>query len=137
VVNMDFENRYLDVLQNIEFAIIQVYRDHPELTDHQVDKAMEGLVRTYQAEQKGRSAPLLKLGTLDQQVYDNVYHICQIRLGRESFSDEQGDDVEVPLEPLQVDEIVACLRHIRGSISTWTKDYGRQGYLDFIKNYLP
>ena len=28
-----FEEKYLDVLQNIEFGIVNVYRQHPELRD--------------------------------------------------------------------------------------------------------
>ena len=61
-----FEEQYLDVLQNIEFAIGEVYRAHPELTDWNTEKVIEGLIRGYQAEVKGRRAPALKLSDLEQ-----------------------------------------------------------------------
>lgn len=130
-MNPQVEDQYLDVLQNMEFMIVQVYREHPELSDHQVDKAIEGLIRTYQAEQKGRSAPALKLGELDQQVFDRIQSICLMRLGREKL--EEG----VTFKILTVDEILLCLKRIRSSISLWTKDYGRQGYLNYIQQFLP
>lgn len=31
--DLPFEKRYEDVLQNIEFGIIRVFRDNPEMTD--------------------------------------------------------------------------------------------------------
>ncbi len=42
-----FEEQYLDVLQNIEFAITSTYREHPELTDASVDQVLDGLMRHY------------------------------------------------------------------------------------------
>ncbi len=50
-----FEEDYLDVLQNIEAAIVSVYRQHPALLDYEVDKALEALIRAYQAEQQQRT----------------------------------------------------------------------------------
>ena len=38
---MGVEEEYQDVMQNIESAIVGVYRDHPELADFQVDQALE------------------------------------------------------------------------------------------------
>lgn len=129
--NPRVEDEYQDVLQNLEFAIVSVYRQHPDLSDHQVDKAMEGLVRTYQAELKGRSTPSLKFGELDQKVFDAVHEMCELRLGRSAVEDTSE------MRTLTVDEIILCLKRIRSSISTWTKDYGRQGYLNFVSPFLP
>ena len=42
-----FEERYQDVLQNIEFGITQVYRNHPEMTDWEALAAIEALLRAY------------------------------------------------------------------------------------------
>jgi O6-methylguanine-DNA--protein-cysteine methyltransferase len=40
----DFEEKYLDVLQNIEFGIVSVYREHPEMLDWDAFKAVEALI---------------------------------------------------------------------------------------------
>jgi hypothetical protein len=49
-----FEEEYEDVLQNIEFGIIQVYREHPQMTDYHALSAVEALLHVYHAESQGR-----------------------------------------------------------------------------------
>jgi len=148
-MNMDFENAYLDILQNMEFVIIHIYRARPELLDFQVDKALESLLRVYQAERKERAAPVFNLGPLDQQIYDDVASVCAFHLGRPStFSSsveiiiEGVEDEEAKKELMEtlaghvtVDEIMACLKRIRQSIKQWTKQSGRQGYLTFANQF--
>ncbi len=130
----NFEEKYGDVLQNIEFGIVQVYQAQPTLLD--VDHALEGLVRAYQAEQRGRAAPALRLSLPAQAVYDSVRPICEWRLGRELLHAESGEKLDVGPTPLTLDEIVACLKRIRKSVAFWTKERGRQGYLCFISQFV-
>lgn len=137
-MNGRIEDHYLDVLQNIEAAIVQVYREHPELADGNVDLALEGLVRLYQAEARGRAAPVLRLRELEQQVYDGVKEMCDWRMHRTRPDPQESDEpVLLPGTPLTVEEIVACLKRIRKSIALWTKQGGRQGYLDYIAQFIP
>ena len=132
-LNQRFEDQYLDVLQNIESAIVQAYREHPDLADGNVDRALEGLVRLYQAEARGRAAPVLRLRELEQQVYDGVKEMCDWRMHRPEPDPQEPDrPVFLPGTPLTVEEIIACLKRIRKSIALWTKQGGRQGYLDYI-----
>lgn len=128
-----FEDQYLDVLQNIEAVIVGVYHDQPELTDHNVDKALSSLVRVYQARLKEQSAPPLSFKPLEQQVYDAVKAICEWRMGNhESASDEEIEAIP----PKTLDEIIACLKRIRKSINLWTRQGGRQGYLTYVTQFL-
>ena len=53
---MSFEEEYADVLQNIEFAIVTVYRRNNALLDYDVTSALETLIRIYRGEQTGRPA---------------------------------------------------------------------------------
>lgn len=134
-----FEDQYMDVLQNIEFGIMQVYREHPDLTDHNVDKALNGLIRVYQAQLREQSAPKLALRELEQQVYDAVKHMCDWRMGKSGSQDDDGEDSDAlpeDIEPKTSDEIIACLKRIRKSINLWTKQGGRQGYLYYIASFL-
>lgn len=130
---MQFEEEYADVLQNIEMVITTYYQDHPELTDYQVDAALEALGRTYQREKIG-GAPVLPKGNLALDLYHSVKTICEWRLGRENIVDEEGQPMSV--EPLTVDEIQACLKRLRKSIDTWNKHGGTQGYLNYIRQFL-
>ncbi len=132
-----FEEQYQDVLQNIEFALIQVYRPNPEMTDWDALDAMEALIRTYQAEARGHAAPVLRLKPFGQEAYDQVKAMCEWRLGRNETRDENNQPLDLPISPRTVDEIVLCLKRIRRSIQMWQKQGGRRGYFDFVQQFLP
>jgi hypothetical protein len=136
--SVPFEERYQDVLQNIEFAIVQVFRNHPEMTDWEALTAIEALLGIYRAEARGRQATPPSLGPLAEEVYDFVETMCEWRLGREEpFSNEEGEPMEFPGEPIALDELMACLKRIRKSINRWHRRGGRQGYLTFVSQFIP
>ena len=132
----DIETEYQDVLQNIEAAIIAVYRHHPELTDYSVSEALDVVTRAYEAEKRGRAAPARKLPPLDQQVSDAVKQVCDWRLGRAALTSEAGKKIDLIDEALTLDEIIACLKRIEKSVKKWNKSHGRRGYLDFVKRFV-
>ena len=136
-LSLPFEERYQDVLQNIEFGIVQVYHDHSKMTDWEALTAIEALLRMYQAEAKGRQATPPFLNPLAQEVYDLVETMCEWRLGREKFYDKEGEPAEIPVEPITLDEIIACLKRVRKSINRWSREGGRQGYLTFVSQFIP
>ncbi|MBU0561594.1 MAG: hypothetical protein KJ799_09060 [Bacteroidetes bacterium] len=131
---MTFEEKYLDVLQNIEFPIQVVYKQHPDLTDYDALSAIESLIEFYIAEQRKREARKFNMSVKTLQVYDEVKEICDIRLGREKL--DSALNVSIP-KPLSVQEILECLKKIKNSIKKWTKRNGRQGYLNLVKGYMP
>ena len=77
---MNFEEKYEDVLQNIEFGIIGVYRQDPSLLDYHVADALEALVRFYTAEQSGRNPPGSRLSERAQNVFDAAKSMGEPRL---------------------------------------------------------
>jgi hypothetical protein len=141
----DFEEKYMDVLQNIEFGIVSVYRQNAEMTDYDAQKAIETLIREYQAEQSNRSLPVIAIKPLVQETYDSVKAMCEWRLGRTQvetedkkpfFKQPSKKPAEIPIEPKTVEEIILCLKRIRKSIEFWNRKGGRQGYLDFISEFV-
>lgn len=132
MTNFDEEN--LDVLQNIEAAIVSVFREHPELADYQVDSAIEALGRTYIGESRGK-APVLPKSPLAKDVYERVKATCDWRMGRDNIIDEAGNPVSQD-DAISVDEILACLKRIRKSISLWNKEAGSQGYLNYVSQFI-
>jgi hypothetical protein len=139
---MRFEEQYEDVLQNIEFGIVRVYQEHPEMTDWDALIALESLIRTYSAEAQGKPVTPRALTGSSGEVAESVKAMCEWRLGRNSWADEGGralvDEGGRPIEPAPktVDEIVACLKRIRRSIERWNKQGGRQGYLKFVSHFV-
>jgi len=131
-----FEERYEDILQNIEFGIVQVYRSHPEMTDWEALSAVEALARVYNAEAKGREITPPSLVPLAEEVYGSVKMMCEWRLGRENPFQDEGAPVDLPVDAVSLDEIVACLKRVRKSINRWTRKGGRQGYLAFVSQFV-
>jgi hypothetical protein len=128
-----FEERYSDVLQNIESGIVGVYLDHAELTDADALHAVEALIRVYQAEAKPQAAFEPRLPPPAQPVFEAIHAMCEWRLGRKPLLG-QGQSPELP--PKTVEEMIACLKHIRRSIERWNKRGGQRGYLDSVSQYV-
>ncbi len=128
-----FEDEYQAILQNIEMAIHQVHEEHPQLTDYQVDAAIEALGRSYAREEINKPASLPK-GELAKEVYEAVKLVCDWRLGRQQLVDEEEQPISI--EPLTIDVILACLKRIRKSVKMWNKEAGSQGYLNYIGQFL-
>lgn len=183
---MNFEEQYEDVLQNIEFGIVRVYREHPEMIDWQALDAIQALIRLYQAQAQSRPEPKVALQPLAQEVFDSALIMCEWRLGRgrpepsgsapiytqtdaghgtyagtrsplpdwaraaidwfshrdepKTLAHEETVENESPSfvgpKPITLDEIVACLKRIRKSIQFWTKEGGRQGYLNYVNGFI-
>ncbi len=130
-----FEDQYLDVLQNIEMAILSVYREHRDLVDYDVDKVLNLLWTEYRNEKQGRMVSGPKFGDNAQLVYDRVKEMCEWRLGRQTIKTDK-ELMRLKPEPISIDEMMACLKRIRKSIELWTKQGGRQGYLYFIDHNI-
>ena len=82
---MDVEEEYLDVLQNIEFAIMSVYRDNPLLVDFDVEAAINALISLYHAQPQSHEARRPNLNERATLVYERVQAMCDWRLGREEL----------------------------------------------------
>jgi hypothetical protein len=130
---MNVEEEHLDVLQNIEFAIVNTYRLHPNLVDFDVETVLNELIRTYQAEQNNRTYTARLPTELTQMLYPAVKSMCDWRLGRSELS-AGGPTPQVP--PVSHEVMIACLKRIRKSVQTWNKRGGRRGYLSFVQEYV-
>jgi predicted cobalt transporter CbtA len=128
---MAVEDQHLDVLQNIEFAIMQVYESTPDLIDTEVFKAIEAVTRTYSAEAQGRSGSAPNVRGVSAEVAEQVREACEMRLGRATVN-----AIDESMEPKTLTDIVDCLKRIQSSIKFWTQKGGRQGYLNFVKNFF-
>jgi len=131
---MPLEDEYLDVLQNIEFAIVSVYQKQRDLRDLQVMRALDALIELYRAESRGHQPKAYNLPEQENLVFERVKTICEFRLGREKLG-TKGPGVSIPL-PITVDELLSCLRKIRRSVERWNRRGGQQGYLQFASEFV-
>jgi hypothetical protein len=129
----EFREMHLDVLQNIEFGIVAVYRVEPSLLDIDAKDAVEALIRHYHAEEEQRMPPKMMLAERAERVFRSVQPFCEWRLGRSTFPGETA----VEASGMPVSDLVKCLREIQKSISFWSRQGGRKAYLDFVVQYMP
>ncbi|MFL5384852.1 MAG: hypothetical protein ACJ8GN_20215 [Longimicrobiaceae bacterium] len=127
-----FEERYADVLQNIEVIIVSVHKIEPGLLDYDVEAVLEALVSRYGAEARGREAREHTLPGLRGKLYDALLPILEWRIGRAALNGEMADEMELKT----AEELAACLKRVRSSVQRWTKERGRQGYLTFVAQYV-
>lgn len=130
------EDQYPDVLQNIEFAIVAVYRVHGEMSDYDVMRVLEALIDCYRGEKIGRPPRDFGLSDRERLLEDAVRRMCEWRLGRMSSPIGRTGSQDTALEPTTPDVIILCLKRILKSVKSWNKDGGRQGYLDFVIRYV-
>jgi hypothetical protein len=132
---MSVEEEHFDVLQNMEFEIVQVYRSTDDLIDAEVLNAIESLIHIYNLEVKGGFATSPKVKGLSATVAAAVKDICELRLGRGSNLDERAQLFDATA-PKTAQNIVDCLKRIQSSIKFWTKKNGRKGYLEHISKFI-
>ncbi len=132
---VDFEEEYLDVLQNIEAIIVRIYHDNKELSDYDVDKALKTLIQSYRAEQQHQIFSKPQFSPLPEQVYEGVQQICEWRLGRVDIEFTEDPSFDKP-EAITVEEIIACLKRIHKSVEKWNKRGGMRGYLQYIEQFI-
>jgi len=132
--SMRIEEERQDVLQNIEFAVARLHRLNPDMTDYAVLRTYEALVRLYSAEVAGRLAKPVTAEGVEAELLRDVKQMCEWRLGRSSLSPTQDEAPEC--EPLDVPTLVLCLKRLVKSVNKWTKHGGRQGYLNFMTQFI-
>ncbi len=94
---MAVEQEYLDVLQNIEFAIVSTAHDHPETVDAHVIWALEAVIGSYRAEMAGRTPEEFSASPVEADLYRAIRNMCEWRLGR--LHPEDADAAELGPAP--------------------------------------
>jgi hypothetical protein len=134
---MGWDNdKYLDVLQNIEFAIVSVYQEHADLRDREVMQALDAAIEFYRADMRGHTPKPHKLQGRPAVIFGRVQEMSEYRRGRAAFEDAEGQQRIPPGEEKTAEEILSCLRQIRKSVERWSNQAGPQGYLQFVSEYV-
>jgi hypothetical protein len=124
---------YKHELKDIESAVIKYFSERPDMADSHVDRVYELLIHAYKANARAATPPSGRLGEIERELYARVEAMCEWHLGRAEAPWKDAKRAAVIRTP---DEIVACLKHLRKSVKFWTKESGRQGYLNYIKPYF-
>ena len=103
---MKVQEKFENELKALESSIVGVFRAEPSLLDSQVARAVESMVNILKSRVKGKP--------LDAAINEIL-----------SLNSELSNN-----------ELLECLKVIGKSISKWTKQFGRQGYLNFVNQYF-
>jgi len=90
---MRVEEEYMDVLQNIEFAVKAGFDIYPDLTDYAAQRVHEALIDCYTAEVRDRPPKPQNLDEKEQIIYTEVKKNCDWHLGRKDdlFTSDSGE----------------------------------------------
>jgi hypothetical protein len=127
------EDKHPDVLQNIEFAIVGIYKKSRELSDYDVMRVLDTALESYTAEKAGKNPRNARFSPLEQLLHEQVRQICEWRLGRAAFGDNEKSP---PKTPISLDDMILCLKRLIKSVGRWNKQGGRQGYLNYIIQFI-
>ena len=122
----------IDLLQNLEFVVIQVWRTNPDMPDSAVLRAYEASFQWFKDELRGHTPKPPSLRGLEVDTYAAVKAMCDARLGR--FRSEPSGPGDVA--PVEVSEVVDALRKLIKSVERHGRTGGRQGYLRFISQFI-
>ncbi|MEZ5041300.1 MAG: hypothetical protein R2828_15490 [Saprospiraceae bacterium] len=133
---MGLEDSHPDILQNIEFMIVRIYKENGELRDKNVMKGLEALKKHYHAlvTRKNPVDPSLK--GLELDIYKEVMFILEKRRTPTKEEDQPRRFSRAFKVPTQDEIFLACLGKIEKSVKFWNKERGERGYLDFVKHYI-
>jgi len=132
---MRIEEERLDVMQNLEYAVTQTFQRHPEMTDYAVERTYEALVQAYSAELSGRSPKPVDAEGAEAELLQQVKQRCEWCLGRTELPLGSAGG-HLKCAPLDVPTLVLCLKRLVKSVKKWTKRNGRQGYLNFMTQFI-
>ncbi len=127
---MKLTEEHADVLQNIEFAVVQTWKQHPDMTNYNVMRAYDAAIDHYRIQARGQTPKPVHLGGVEATLWERIREICELRLGNAAKPEQPAP------EPISLDVMVACLRKVRKSVDFWTKQGGRQGYLQYIAQFI-
>ena len=131
---MAYEERLLPLLQLIESGINVIYQASSEMHDFQALAAVEAAQDYFIAQQRHRQLRDFNLDELSKDVYVMITTSITEFLEMAEKKKAKGDS-DTP--NYSVNDFIDALKTIKASIGKWTKMKGRQGYLNFITEFLP
>jgi hypothetical protein len=117
------EENYLGILQNIEFAIYKVYREKGNITDKNVETALDYLIEMGKTQLDLTSNFLTKLPKNVQNIVDAINAIL-------------GKQDELTKRKEQLIDILRCIYRILDSVRTHYDPKNDCSYLDFIGQFF-
>ncbi len=132
---MNWNEEDLAALRELEAAIVELWQKHPDLTDHVAARAYEAAYQWARARARGHEPKPNNATGLDAEALAAVRIACEKNLTRgPSPMKEKPRGSTRPVSP---EKLVEYLREVRRSVERHTQLGGRQGYLAFVRGFMP
>jgi rRNA pseudouridine-1189 N-methylase Emg1 (Nep1/Mra1 family) len=76
---------------------------------------------------------LIKLTGKSERVYKQLSGVAEILLDKPDMLIEKGEE---NLLEVSAEDMLTCLKRLQSSLKLWTKEGGRQGYLNYISQFV-
>ena len=140
---VDITEKYEDVLQNLEFPIMNYFHRYPALQDTEVKRSLEATIEHYRAEYAKRAPKNMHLSNIEQRIMESLVTVCEWRLGRIDLEAVIAitDHFAYQFNPENFiktsEELQKCMKRIIKSVDRWHNLCGKQGYLNFTSQFFP
>ncbi|MGA2244357.1 MAG: hypothetical protein ABSH48_05095 [Verrucomicrobiota bacterium] len=132
---MNWKDADLPALQELEAAVLAVWKTHSDMNDYAAGRAYEAAHQIYRARARGREPRPAGLDGLDRETFDAVQKVCEKLLA--SGPNPLAASPQGPANPVALGKLVEYLRELARSVERHTKLGGRRGYLEFIAKFIP
>jgi len=132
---MQWKDEDLPALRELESAVVELWRRHPDMSDHVAGRAYEAAFQHYRAVRRGHQPKPATVSGVDAEALETVRAVCERLLANGPApmkNNPRGQTAPVPL-----DKLVEALRELQRSVERHTALGGRQGYLTFVRGFLP
>jgi len=129
---MRIEEQYMPVLKSIESSIVAHYRTQRDMTDYSVMAALEAAISHYKAVHQHRVPRTASLPEKDARLFTAIKEACDKSMAQITAPGKSGQ----PGQPLSAEEMMACLKRLLKSVQFWNKESGRQGYLNYVVQFV-
>jgi|APSaa5957512622_1039677.scaffolds.fasta_scaffold65119_2 hypothetical protein len=134
---MRIEEKFENVMLNIEMQVVSISDEAPNLHDASVDRVYNALLSKYKALLREREPREISLKAAEEKLYSLIAGACDFFTGD---SEEYGEGhflIELNAPKVSYENMVAILKHLRKSLRTWTKRGGSKGYIYYITQFMP
>ena len=130
----NFVDRNMDLLQNIEFAVVMIARKNPKILDQHISEAYTLLRKFYMGKVRGWDNPPQFPNDPDEaELFSAIIEILNMRTGH------MNSPLKFKATMPSLDSKVAadCFEKLISSVKKWSRGQKKsQRYLDFISKFV-
>lgn len=118
LLKLEFVEKYQEVLTPLEFLVIDFYKHNRKMHDHDALRVYEALIKYTKAKSTNYPLPQIKLEGISLDLYQQ--QLAFLLSKEDSFSFQ---------------ELMECVKTLEKSLKLWNREFGSQGYLNYISQF--